>query len=66
MIISKEDFLAKVVSEYIELNIQSGRYRKEDVSYMAPEQLDIPSNQVKALANVFYEELKKLESLIND
>ena len=44
-----KELLQKVSAEYQRLNIRDGRYTREDIMYKAPEQLEIPSNQVKAL-----------------
>lgn len=45
--------LKKLVDKkYIELNIKEGRYKKEDIAYKAPEQLEVISNQIKALIEV--------------
>ena len=47
-----KELLQKVSTEYQRLNIRDSRYTREDIMYKAPEQLEIPSNQVKALINV--------------
>lgn len=53
-----EKLLEKVTKEYCNLNIKSGRWAKENLPYMAPEQFAPPSNQIKALINVIAPLLK--------
>lgn len=49
---NKNDLLIMVSDKYMELNIKDGRYTKDNVKYMAPELLEMPSNQIKALIEV--------------
>ena len=53
------ELLKSVTKEYGRLNVKDGRWEIEDLRYKAPEQLAIPSNQIKALINIIAPLIKK-------